>query len=232
MDIGNFVPQYVRDYYDSSGNDNRELNTSKETREPYKAVSNKSSNSKMSRSDKRRTQQFDFSRNRNYSYCVYNSFIVQPLKDITRNESNNNNQFLDSFNANDPILSGQKMNTMKLDTRPTLPSNKFSCAAEFGQKHSSRSLANRIKNAQNDQKIDFYSYTQKLQNDTLISSEKSIDNSISYQHSDYNNTHKNKYQEYFNTISDHDQSSETGSEITQLRQKLNATEVSYMRWKK
>jgi hypothetical protein len=121
---------------------------------------------------------------------------------------------------------------MQLDTRPTLPSNKFSIAAEFGQTHSSRSLANRIKNVQNDQKIDFYSYTQKLQNDTLISSEKSIDNSVSYQHSEYNNTHKNKYKQLFNTNSDHDQSSETGSEITQLRQKLNATEVSYMRWKK
>ena len=83
------------------------------------------------------------------------------------------------------------MNTMQLITRPTLPSNKFSGAAEFGQTHSSRSLANRIKNVQNDQKIDFYSYTQKLQNDTLISSEKSNDNSVSYQHSEYNNTHKN-----------------------------------------
>lgn len=231
MDIGNFVPQYVRDYYDSSGNDNRSIDLSKETREPYKAVSNKSSSSKISRSDKRRTQQFDFTRNRNNSY-KYNSFIVQPLKDITQNEVNNNNRFLESFDVNEQILSDKKMNTMQIDSRPGLPVNKFSFTAEFGQKLSSRSLANRIKTTKNSKKLDFYSYTQKLQNDSLVSSEKSIDNSMNYQNSEYNNTYKNKNQEYFNTTGDYDQFSETSSELTQLRQRLNATEVSYMRWKK
>ena len=232
MDIGNFVPQYVRDYYDSSKNDQRDLDLSKETREPYKAVSNKSSSSKMSRSDKRRTQKYDLSRNRNFSY-VFNNYIVQPLKDITQNEVNNNNRFLDSFDTSEQILSDKKMNTMQIDSRPGLPVNKFSFTADFGQKLSSRSLANRIKSTNKSKKLDFYSYTQKLQNDSLVSSEKSIDNSLIYQHSEFNNTYINsKNPDYFNTTTDYDQISESSSEITHLRQKLNSTEVSYMRWKK
>ena len=63
MDIDNFVPQTLKDYYDTSGCSSKDLNNSLETREPYKSVSRKSSRMKQSRNNKRGTQQFNFSRN-------------------------------------------------------------------------------------------------------------------------------------------------------------------------
>ena len=38
MDVNNFVPKLVRDYYDSSENDSKKSSSHRGTREPYKTV--------------------------------------------------------------------------------------------------------------------------------------------------------------------------------------------------
>lgn len=63
MDVGHFVPQYIKDYYDSPNNDYKESDSFKETREPYRAVSGGSNNSRLSTREKRMTQQLQPSRN-------------------------------------------------------------------------------------------------------------------------------------------------------------------------
>ena len=134
MDIGHFVPKQIRDYYHCSESDPKENGSLKEFRKPYKTVSEKGSTSKIPKKDKRMTQQFILSRNRDQfpgfgkilsssrlkrqpssrdsgvkirSNNLQFNPIVQPLMDITQNETNKIS-LLDSLESQTHILSDEK----------------------------------------------------------------------------------------------------------------------------
>lgn len=103
MDVGNFVPKQVRDYYESPPNSFKDRTSSRETRQPYRAMINSNANDKISKCSKRMTQQFQNSRNKidpffnmlDESKNYFNHTQGRPLKDITSfkvNETNSNIQ--------------------------------------------------------------------------------------------------------------------------------------------
>ena len=139
MDIGNFVPQHIKDYYASSESKDREFNNSWDTREPYKPVSEKSSACKIRKKIKKSKQKYNVSRNCNEFSESYNVNIVQPLKDITQNETNKY-PLLESLPDKNRIIN-DKMQTAKLDFKKRTPiQTKFNFTADMGNKLSSGSL--------------------------------------------------------------------------------------------
>lgn len=199
MDIGHFVPQYIKEYYDTSNSDNKDMDTSKDSREPYKAISDKTDSAKGCRREKRMTQQFNFSRNRKLG--LYYTRIVQPLQDITKSEINKS-KILDSLETNDDILN-DKACTMKFDASNKFYLNKFTLASDTN-KTSSRSLAKRDRTHQktfsknqvlrnpesfdNKQMLNTYDFHGP---DRLLDSVESDSKNLShYQHTDYNYKYK------------------------------------------
>ena len=158
--------------------------------------------------------------------------IVQPLHDITQNQINKH-KISESFDTNSKIISDQKMQTMKLISNKRTPVKKFNFTTDLHPKLSSRSLANRNRTWKAGKKIDFYSYTHKNVGNSYMPSEKSVDSSVNnYQNSEFNYNYQRQNQKIVNIVTETDLKSDKKDEISVMHQKLNSTEIGYLKWKK
>ncbi|CAI2364427.1 unnamed protein product [Moneuplotes crassus] len=216
MDIGNFVPQHLKEYYEIANRNDADPNSSLDTRKPYKSVSEKSSGAKIVKCNKRGTQQFNFSRN------------FHPLKDITKNEANKKQPF-ESYQPKEKIIHDEINENANLNSSNRSPLKRFNFTADISQKLSSRSLANRNQTCKAAKKL--FSFTQKHVNESLKLSEKSFDSSLhNYQNSDFNYNYQNQKCDTFNFETEEDASPDL--EISKLNQRLNQAEIGYLKWKK
>ncbi|CAI2364868.1 unnamed protein product [Moneuplotes crassus] len=207
MDIGNFVPQHLKDYYEIANKNQNELNYSLDTRKPYRSVSKKSSAVKLSKSSKRDTQQFNFSRN------------FHPLKDITQDETNRKNL----FGSYQPKAQSNsiKENTNE-NTSNRSPLEQFNFTVDVTQKCSTRSLAKRSQPSKASKKL--FNFTQKFNKHLFSPAQNDIDSLNDYQNYNQNLDYAQNQEDSKEGTSSH--------EMGKLSKKLQQAEMGYHKWKK
>lgn len=86
MNVGNFVPRHVMEYYETIETDN-DTEYKKCTRQPYKAMSDGKPSGKLVYDSKSQTQKIVFTRNNNRDYFNLNMHS-KPLQNIVKHEDN------------------------------------------------------------------------------------------------------------------------------------------------